>query len=105
MDFVEKYVQKINDEIERKMNIIKKIEENDINTLLDIRYLIVYEYFSKVRRRMGRLKERDIIFNQQLKNDYNDKLLIFDIQNNINSEHFPLNQHMGLPYKQIHRIL
>jgi len=105
MDFVDKYIEKINDEIERKKHILNLLETNDINILLEIRCLIVAEYFNKKKTRMGRLKEREKEFNEKLKEEINNKLVEFDIKNNIVTENFPANQSANLGYRQIFRII
>lgn len=105
MDFVNKYIEKIKRDIEIKYNLVKNIEDGNIETLLDIRMLLVSEYYSNKKSRMGRLTDHEKEFNERLKNECNDRLIEFDIIYGINSAHFPSDQNGYLGYKYIHRII
>ncbi len=105
MDFVNKYVEKIKKEIEFKYNLVKKIEECNIDALLDIRMLLVNEYYSGKKSRMGRLTDYEREFNERLKNDCNNRLIEFDMIYGINSAHFPSDQNGYLGYRYIYRII
>ena len=80
MEFIKTKIQMIETEIELRYKYIEDLKniENDRQLIFKLRNDILNEYNLKCKTKMGKLNDREVQFNNEMKIKTNSKLELFD---------------------------
>jgi hypothetical protein len=88
MDYINYKIKGLQDEIDSKLEYIEKLKliENDRQLIFKLRNEILHWFTLNKKTRMGKLKEYEITFNNELKHKTNCKLINYDTYFNITKD-------------------